>query len=913
MEAFGALCALLCTGVVSILPIWTLLRISTLTRELGDLKNQLTALQMELIALKCRDLPPQPRPAASAAAPEERPPLRVLPAGLADVAPPPPPRDPVEPAELSAAIPADPSVDPLPPPAPGAGDAAEGVVGPGTPPPPAPSELAASVRDTSTRQRAAPPSNTFPTPPEPALRPAVSVETVALWGLSIGGGVLFLLAFLFGFREAIHAGWVGPAARFGGGVVLGLLGWGLSVLLRTRHYELPAAALGGAGSAALYGALYAGHARYGLLTQPLAFGLMVAVTAVTVAAAVSEKSRLQAWLGFAGAYATPVLLSSGENKAVAFFGYLVLLNVGLILATRRRGWPLLLGVGGGLTAAMHLGWALTYRAPDQVGVGLGAALILAGLFFWVTWREERTELWGAGAVGGLLLCLVSLSLLMPTDPLRFDPRSAHPLITSLGPSDQLALLFLSVLAALLPLLASRRNAVVLDLAVRLVLSVLLGAYVVGWWTAGEPRIGIAATAGVAIPLISALVLVRKRPEATWATLVLVGAVSVTFGTAVHPDLAELPAVLSLGLGLLAVVLSYAAGPSVGLLTGLLAAAAPLFPPLVDVERLADAAPSLWPAAVLLYLLVWIPVVAGVRPGASDLPRVVAAGAVGPVLFLPLWRLWHHSFGDSVIGLLPVLLGAGVALHVAALVRQGRRSASHPEVVALGALTLLFLALAIPLQLERQWVTIGWAIQVMLLGLFYRRARHNGLAVFAGGLALLVLGRLFLNPEAWRHGGGEGMIILNWTLYLWGVPTLCMLVAAWGFEARGQGLTAFGRGLKIAAILLGFALVNLEVAHGFAHDNQLSFWSEDLSQSMVRSVSWGLYGLLLIGLGSAKQAQWLRLFGLAFLLLGAGKVFVLDLWSLTGFYRVGSIFGLAVVLILGAIAFQRLVLKDREDR
>lgn len=44
---------------------------------------------------------------------------------------------------------------------------------------------------------------------------------------------------------------------------------------------------------------------------------------------------------------------------------------------------------------------------------------------------------------------------------------------------------------------------------------------------------------------------------------------------------------------------------------------------------------------------------------------------------------------------------------------------------------------------------------------------------------------------------------------------------------------------------------------------------------------------------------------------AVKVFVVDLWSLSGFWRVGAFAGLAVTLLVGAVAFQRIVLKDRK--
>jgi len=40
------------------------------------------------------------------------------------------------------------------------------------------------------------------------------------------------------------------------------------------------------------------------------------------------------------------------------------------------------------------------------------------------------------------------------------------------------------------------------------------------------------------------------------------------------------------------------------------------------------------------------------------------------------------------------------------------------------------------------------------------------------------------------------------------------------------------------------------------------------------------------------------------------VFVVDLWSLSGFVRVGSVLGLGVLLLVAAFLFERLVLRER---
>jgi uncharacterized membrane protein len=63
-------------------------------------------------------------------------------------------------------------------------------------------------------------------------------------------------------------------------------------------------------------------------------------------------------------------------------------------------------------------------------------------------------------------------------------------------------------------------------------------------------------------------------------------------------------------------------------------------------------------------------------------------------------------------------------------------------------------------------------------------------------------------------------------------------------------------------------------------------------------------------GLIWESRWTRLAGLIFALMGVAKACLFDLWRLSGFYRVGSFAGMAIALILAAIVFQRIVMRDR---
>jgi uncharacterized membrane protein len=174
-------------------------------------------------------------------------------------------------------------------------------------------------------------------------------------------------------------------------------------------------------------------------------------------------------------------------------------------------------------------------------------------------------------------------------------------------------------------------------------------------------------------------------------------------------------------------------------------------------------------------------------------------------------------------------------------------------------------------------------------------------------------RLLLNPEALSYGTTAGWPVLNWTLYTWGLPTATLLLSAWFLQSIESPIRNFGpHTLRALAVLTGFALVNVEVSHAFQDAGPVELGGSTMLQGMVRSLSWGTYGMLLLGIGIGRSSRAARFAGFAFVLLAAAKVFVYDMWSLPGFIRVGSLLGLGGILLVAAFLFERLVLRSDAD-
>jgi uncharacterized membrane protein len=81
-----------------------------------------------------------------------------------------------------------------------------------------------------------------------------------------------------------------------------------------------------------------------------------------------------------------------------------------------------------------------------------------------------------------------------------------------------------------------------------------------------------------------------------------------------------------------------------------------------------------------------------------------------------------------------------------------------------------------------------------------------------------------------------------------------------------------------------------------------------SKDLATSISWALYAVALLAIGMKLNSSALRWVSLTFLVLTIGKVFLFDLGELRDLYRVASLLGLAISLIVVSLAYQRFVFK-----
>ncbi len=304
---------------------------------------------------------------------------------------------------------------------------------------------------------------------------------------------------------------------------------------------------------------------------------------------------------------------------------------------------------------------------------------------------------------------------------------------------------------------------------------------------------------------------------------------------------------------------------------------------------------------------------------KDVPLPWIASALsGPLFFFPLRSLYRNAFGEASIGLLPFALAAITLASLGAVVRRfvepGTQGDARGALLRLRHLTLFsavffwFVALTIQLQFNRQWVSLGWALEATALCWLFGRLPHPGVSAFAGILFALVGGRLLFNPAVLGYEE-RGLPIFNWILYTYGVAAGC----AWFGQSLLRRASA-DRWIRLVAdaislngLLLGFWLINLEILDFFSTGAYVTLSGHPgYSVKLAFSVGWGVYAVVLLAAGVVRNLRRLRYLSLAFMILTVAKVFLYDLAALGGFFQVFSFFGLAAGLILVSFFYQRFV-------
>ncbi len=874
-------------------------------------------------------------------------------------------------------------------------------------------------------------------PARPTDRETLGWEQwIGVRGMGAGAALVLMLAAVYLFQYSIVHGWLGPTLRVVIGLATGAAAVAVSEFKLRRNHVTLSNFVAGAGCAILFVSAWASCGLYDVLPTLAAGALMVATTGACVALSMHRPSIAIAVLGLVGGFATPALLSTGSDRPVPLFAYLLVLDLALLFVAQKRRWPALAMLSLLATSVYQVTWIVARMGPDRVLMGMGISVLFAILFAAVApavfARDKDDEASGSASALALFTRVAAIGI-----PFLFglyfalDGRLELPLHTlaaylgvlSLGVfaigwwDAALRWTTLAAAAASVAILlgavtsASFGTIAVPFMIAASALSVLfhlhaeaaqrlsrytqsdrrdlaLGSAIMTLGSLALLLLGTVMTRGVPMPavlgttaLLAALGLRLARfiPELHLALgpalAVFLGAVHLARGG----DAGFTPRSIYLGCSILMLSVFSLAGcfgdgktkklasvsaalfaagfafhfvliPQNAVMPGLLFHGALIATTVIGLLSSGRIGMSL-PAGLVAFA-VWSAQAMGLfHQGGSQLSLAMLCGtaalvATSPLwlgrraresagfarlsaLSLPLWFLpslahYREAFGMSAVGILPVAFGALCVLLAASsrvTVRDSRTrrvAFIWATVVAMG-----FLTVAIPLQLDKQWITIGWALQAAALLVLWRKVDHPGVKYFALALNAVVFIRLVLNPYVLGYYPPSGFPLVNWISYTYLIPIVTMVfgysVLAPIEVARRRSFESFlpkvslGNALVAAAIVAGFIFINLTIFDAFSVGRELTVTFERLpARDLILSLSWALYGISLLAIGMWKDSSALRWTSLALIVLTVGKVFLYDLGNLTDLYRVASLVGLAVSLFIISIAYQRFVFRRKEN-
>ena len=298
-----------------------------------------------------------------------------------------------------------------------------------------------------------------------------------------------------------------------------------------------------------------------------------------------------------------------------------------------------------------------------------------------------------------------------------------------------------------------------------------------------------------------------------------------------------------------------------------------------------------------------------------MPWAVSSVA-GALQFWLILEIVSSTYPSLRNGLLPAVFILPYALGTFHLVKKcGINPASGDAKLAWqGGAALLFISLIFPIQFDREWITLGWALEGFALIWLFRRIPHRGLRMVGAALLCVAFVRLALNPAVLEYHRRTSHRIWNWYLYAYGISSLCLIFGARLFRPPRE--SAVERAAppvlySLGAILI-FLLLNIEIADYFSIGPTLTFsFSGNFARDMSYSIAWALFAFALLIVGMKQKSGAVRYAGLGLLLVTLFKLFFHDLNSLSQLYRIGAFMGVAVILIVASFVYQRFLVPRTE--
>src|SRR5438094_7765166 len=363
-------------------------------------------------------------------------------------------------------------------------------------------------------------------PPMPETKPIIPVEEVQMetapppartidWEQFMGakmfawiGGFALFLGVAFFVKYSFEHNLISPELRVAIGFLAGIALVVGGTAVKRKENVVTAQTLCATGILILYAVTFACRSFYhfpffGLIPT---FALMSLITAAAFLLAVRMDALVVAILGIAGGFLTPVLLSTGQDNPAGLFGYIALLDIGLLAVARRKEWSSLPILGAVGTVLMQIAWVGSFFLHGQYFAG-NKTLIPMAVFLGfeilfcaaLVWSKPNTK--SDTAISGAALAVGAFAMFWAFYFFSFTTIGSRPVLI-------LSYLFL-VDAALLGLVIAKKYFAHLIAIVGVATFVFLGLWTNDYLTAHSLYVALGAYFVFAL-LHSSLPIVMQR-------------------------------------------------------------------------------------------------------------------------------------------------------------------------------------------------------------------------------------------------------------------------------------------------------------------------------------------------------------------------------------------------------------------
>lgn len=214
--------------------------------------------------------------------------------------------------------------------------------------------------------------------PPPKPKKALGFEeTIGARWFSIIGIVVLVLGIAIGVKYAIDQNLINETTR----LVLGYLAGGIILTLALfykKKYDVFSAILLSGAMSVMYFTTYVGYSHYHFYSAPVAFFIMAIFTGFTVFAAHIYNYEVIALIGLVGGYAMPMLLSTGGGEIQYMFGFMLILNLGVLALSFKKYWKFVNHVAYALSWLIFAIWMATSYKPE---IYFGRTMFFATAFY----------------------------------------------------------------------------------------------------------------------------------------------------------------------------------------------------------------------------------------------------------------------------------------------------------------------------------------------------------------------------------------------------------------------------------------------------------------------------------------------------------------------------------------------------